>query len=522
MPLSLKLPPFEPNLVASVETNPKRLREWLIALPVANPLLAGRQLCDALAACNRVKINADDRIKLLDEYAVIQESLAIELAVLYRVPGLPLKEQAQAAALLARRFCLELADGYKIALTDRLDKRLSFGNNKVVPALIQKIMSQFYSLFQLSCRVYSAVPEGIWLEAHQLFRYAIEAHLIDQTSAEHSPGVARTYKYILLLALAEPQRFAGAELDKVFEIVENYAGYAHFQPISQLGNAAGFFLVSLDEDKPPQYLGSRSLDGYLGGGVLLDTSELVRHLHKSLAVLEAKAPLAQDRGKVLMWIEILRRVSRQWTIATKRTFQRIASHTPVDLCLGLRAAVLCVNDGHGLLEPENIFEDAIEAVEELHDTLPITHWKVINESPGGYALVSENMPAERVRAGEIVALRAQGHKHWMVASVRWLQQMDKQCLEIGLQIITVRASAVMFRPTIGHKGEQYQPALLMPEIPALKQAPMLAAPKGTYISLRELSLLTANGEVMIRVGKLVEQQMGYDLFEYQKTEEIPL
>ncbi|MEJ2792319.1 hypothetical protein WAE56_02780 [Iodobacter sp. LRB] len=516
MPLSLKLPPFEPNLATSVETNPKRLREWLIALPMANPLVAGRQLCDALAACNRVKINADDRIKLLDEYSAIQGMLASELSVLYRVPGLPLKEQAQTAAHLARRLCLELADGYKIALTDRLDKRLSFGNNKVVPVLIQKILSQFYSLFQLSCRVYSAMPEGIWLEAHKLFRYAIEAHLIDQSSTETAPSLARTYKYILLLSLAEPQRFAGAELDKVLEIVENYAGYAHFQPVSQLGNAAGFFLVNLEEDKPPQYLGTRTLEGYSGGAVLLDTSELVRHLHKSLAALEAKAPLAQDRSKVLMWIEILRRVSRQWTIAAKRTFQRIASNTPVNLCLGLRSAVLCVNDGHRLLQPENIFE---EDLEENQDALPVTHWRVINESPGGYALVSENMPAERVRAGEIVALRAQGHDHWMVASVRWLQQMDKQCLEIGLQIMTVRASAVMFRPTIGRKGEQYQPALLMPEIPALKQAPMLAAPKGTYISLRELSLLTAEGEVLIRAGKLVEQQMGYDLFEYQITEE---
>jgi cyclic-di-GMP-binding protein len=62
----------------------------------------------------------------------------------------------------------------------------------------------------------------------------------------------------------------------------------------------------------------------------------------------------------------------------------------------------------------------------------------------------------------------------------------------------------------------------LPEIPALKQAAMLATPKGTYISLRELSLLTADGEVLIRAGKLVEQQMGYDLFEYQSGEASPV
>ncbi|AMC33149.1 hypothetical protein [Janthinobacterium sp. B9-8] len=513
MPLLLKLPVCEPSLAASVETNPKRLKEWLAALPMANPLLAGRQMCDALAACNRVKINADERTKLLDEYCATLEPLSVELAVVYRAPGLPLKEQAQAAALLARRLCMELADGYKIALVDRLDKRLSFGNNKIVPVLIQKILAQYYGLSQLCYRVYSPMPEGVWLEAHKLFRYAVEAHLIDQVSSDaKSPSVARTYKYILLLALAEPQRFAGIELDKVVEIVESYASYAHFQPVSQLGSSAGFFLVSLDEDKPPQYVGARSMEGYLGGGVLLDTSELVRQLHKSLAALEAKASMAKDRAKVLMWIEILRRVSRQWTIAAKRTFQRIASHTPVDVCLGLRAAVLCVNDGRSLLQPENLLDE--DAVLGTSEELPITHWTVLNESPGGYAVVAENSQVERVRAGEIVALRAQGHESWMIASVRWLQQMDQQHLEIGLQIMTVRASAVLFRPTIGVKDGQYQPALFLPEIPALKQAPMLAAPKGSYTHLRELSVLTADGEMLIRAGKLVEQQMGYDLFEY--------
>jgi cyclic-di-GMP-binding protein len=514
MSLSLKLPVYEPNLASSVETNPKRLRAWLIALPMANPLLAGRQMCDALAACNRVKMGADDRIKLLDEYAATLESLQSELDIIYRVPGLPLKEQAHTAAMLARRLILELADGYKIALTDRLDKRLVFGNAKIVPVLIQKILAQYYALSQLCYRVYSPMPEGIWLEAHKLFRYAVEAQLIDQVSPDkNTPSVARTYKYILLLALAEPQRFAGAELDKVVEIVESYAGYSHFQPVSQLGSVAGFFLVSLDEDKPPQYVGARSMEGYLGSGVLFDTSELIRHLRKSLTDLEAKSLLSHDRIKLLMWIEILRRVSRQWAIAPKRTFQRIASETPVDICLGLRAAVLCVNEGHAFLQPEDLLGD--DAVQPVNEELPITHWKVVNESPGGYAVSADNIVVERVRAGEIVALRAQGHENWMVASVRWLQQMDKQHLEIGLQIITVRASAVMFRPTIGQKNTEYQPALLLPEIPALKQAPMLATPKGCYMNLRELSVLTADGEILIRAARLVEQQMGYDLFEYQ-------
>lgn len=517
MSLSLKLPVNDPKLASSVETNPKRLRDWLIALPMANPLGAGRQLCDALAACNRVRISVDERIKLLDEYSTALELLAGGLELIYRVPGLPLKEPAQTAVLLARRLCLELADGYKIALTERLEKRLSFGNSKVVPMLIQKILAQYYRLSQLSYRVYMPMPEGVWLEAHKLFRYAVETQLIDQSSVDkHNPSVARTYKYILLLALTEPHRFSGFELDKVVEIVEGYASYAHFQPVSQLGSSAGFFLITLDEDKPPQYVGARTAEGNLGSSVLLETTDLIRQLHKSLAALEVKAPMAHDRTKVMMWIEILRRVCRQWSIPSKRIFQRIASDTPVDICMGLRAAVLCICEGRPLLQPENILDDA-EAEQKVLDALPITHWKVINESPGGYAVAAENIPAERVKAGEIVALRAQGSETWMVASVRWLQQMDGQRLEIGLQIMTVRASAVLFRPTIGREGERYQPALLLPEIQALKQTAMLAAPKGSYVGLRELSVLTADGEILIRAGKLIEQQMGYDLFEYHAS-----
>ncbi|MGL4994975.1 MAG: hypothetical protein ACRC01_12370 [Deefgea sp.] len=519
MPLLLNLPEADPNLARSVETNPLHLREWLIGLPTGNVMEAGRLLLDALSTLNRVKMEAEDRVKLLDEYQNSLEMLTGAFETAYASPGLPMKDSARQAAQLALNLWLEMSLGWKQALMDKVEKKFSFfTSTKMVPLLIQSVLYCFWRVYQVCTRLFQPLPAGLWAEIHQLFRYCVENKFLEERKSDNpkeksSRSIATIYKQILLMALADPQRFSGPELDKIIEIIEGYASYAHFQPVSKLNSSAGFFLIELDLDRPPQFVGNRSLDHLTGQCLLFDTIELAKKLHKAEQNVELKVPLANDRQKVQMWLELLRRVIRQWSISPQRLYQRIPAEASVEVVLGLPITVLQLNGGIPLAASDRSDSSAVFAALDSLDVQPIP-WQVINESPGGYAILARDLPSEQAKPGEIVAIRSASDAGWMVASIRWLQQRHDGATEMGLQVMSAKAQPVLLRP-LGQGEAQFQAALLLPSIAALKQSQRVVAVKGCYTPLREFSVIHNSGdESKIRSAKLIEQQMGYDLFEY--------
>ncbi len=518
MPLFLTLPDFDPKLARSVETNPQQLRQWLIALPVGNVQEAGRMLLDALSTLNRIKLEPEERVKLLQEYQNSLDMLTGAFESAYASPGLPMKESARQAAQLALNLWCEIALGWKLALMDKVEKKFTFfTSSKMLPVLLQAVMYSFWRVYQVCSRLFQPMPSGMWAEIHQVFRYAAENRFLDERKTDNpkeksARPLATLYKQILLLALADPQRFSGAELDKIIEIIDGYAMYAHFQPVSKLNSSAGFFLVELELDQPPHFVGNRSLEQLPGQSILIDTIELAKKLHKAELNVEAKVPLANDRQKVQMWLEILRRVIRQWSISPQRLYQRIPAQSLVEVALGFQATVQQLNDGLPLSADNTA--DVAEQLAAIGDLeRRVMPWQVVNESPGGYAILARDLPTELAKPGEVVAIRANGGQSWMVASIRWLQQRHDGATEMGLQVMSAKAQPVLMRPM--QSGAVNQVAIVLPAIAVLQQAQRIIAIKGSYTPLREFMLLTAEGvSIKIRSAKLIEQQMGYDLFEY--------
>ncbi len=512
MQLLLDLPETAPELAKVVETNPKRLKEWLIGLPTSDIVECGRSIFDALASLNRIELGVDERVRLLNEYETMLDMLAGSFETIYVSTGLPMRDRARQAGLLCRNLWLEMAMGWKISLVNRMEKRGLFSSGKVEPLFVQRILYCYWRFFRVNCRLFMPMPKDLWSEAHQLFRLGAKNNFLDEPTAPKNRSIATLYKRLLLLSLADPLRFAPQEQDKVADIVENYGHLAHFQPAAKFANTAGYFLVELDSDKAPYFVGNRTSEPPSPASVLLETSELSRHLHKTEAAIEAKAPQSHDRARLLARLQILRRTIRQWSIAPQRTYQRIPSHAMVDIAFGLLSVANQIN--HSAMQaPLPRFPEDEKQIG--HGAEPdLSRWQVFNESPAGYAVRAISINDEEACAGEIVALRTFPEAPWIVATVRWLQQSEENGIEMGLQVLSSRAVAVLVSPSIGAGELHYLPALLLPEIPVLKLPARIAASKGTYTPLRELSLLSPEGEYKVRATKLVEQQMGYDLFDF--------
>lgn len=510
MALTLVLPEPVPGLQDVVETDPVRLREWLIALPSAQVLEAGRRILDPLSALNRVVLDMTTRAALLEQYQVALELLIGGFEAAYSTSGLPLRDEARQAALLARNLWQELALGWKLVLVDRLEKRSLFGSvNKMVPVYMVRVLEAYWQLYLVCSRLYTALPEGVWSELHQMFWHAADGRYMDEPNSPPSPTISILYKRFLLLALVDPQRFAPSEFERVLDIIISYGHHAHFCTPDKLQTAAGYFLVELDRDQPPRYVGKREERTIHESAILLDTNDLSRTLHRLELAAEAKKVEPGYREKMQEKLELIRRTMMQWSIAPQRVFQRIPESGLVDVLLNLGEVVSKLR---GTVAPE-ISADANLLVDEKKS---YSRWQILNESPGGYAVRSVYVPDESVAAGHVVALKPSGTKKWLVASVRWVQQAEDNCIEMGLQVLSAEPIPVALSPVVGGTGIAAPDAILLPELPVLFVPARLLAPKGFYTPLREIHMQTADGqEQLVRMGKLVEQQAAYDLFEFQ-------
>jgi len=248
--------------------------------------------------------------------------------------------------------------------------------------------------------------------------------------------------------------------------------------------------------------------------------EMAKHLHKALQSVEQKAPHASDKAKAQAWIDLLRRVTRQWSIAPKRVFQRIRASSRVSVVGGLRLTAYYLNDAKPLLQPVVLSDTIVDGEGPISVSGGVyaqpDEWVVLNESPGGYALRMAPIPQHCVyRVGDIVGLRGEANQPWMVATVRWLQTLDDgEALEVGVQILAPKAEPAMLRPTLVSQEASFAPCLLLEEVPAIKQPPLIVAPRGTYGAMRELVIYTDAGEHTVRCGKSHELAIGYELFEF--------
>lgn len=508
-PLQLYLPAPQAQFKTPLKLNLKQLKLWLAQLPAADVIGSIQQLHDALYAFNRASLDPDERSDLLEAYQVEFTLLHNAYLATNQLNAIPYKAQDLQNVHLVRDLCLELSFAYKLVLQGRQNKRYFFGKNKQLPTLTQQILNTHRLIQNLSCLAYLPLPDFFWLDSHKLFRFASENNFLNEINAESKKSALDLYKYLLLLPICNPKRFSPRELQHLFEITLQFAGHAELKSISELNHETDVFLVCIDEDIAPHFFGSQSLNQFSGAAILLETAKLIQALDRAYDSVSGQTPKASERTNHQRWLETLKRSKQHWDNGSKRSFNRLNTSSQAEICFGLRAICLNLNQGHSLL-PQSELDDALP----LNFEITTSSWNITDESPCGYALAAQDIPHEYARAGEIIALRNQGQNHWLIASVRWIEQDAQGEVKMGVEILAGAADVAMIRPAIGGDKMTYQPALLLPAINSRQQTTRIIASKTVYTPQYEYAIITAEGHSKIRAQKLHEQQMAYDLFEY--------
>ena len=138
MPLTLSLPPVDPNPANPPEIRPAQVFPWLDAALKRNSIEAARLIGDALAATNLVAMSDSRRLALAERYWDTADLLWPKLEVQFARAPHPLGGEALDAAKASLGLSLELFVAYKRVLEHEANKRVHFGGNRTLVALVHR------------------------------------------------------------------------------------------------------------------------------------------------------------------------------------------------------------------------------------------------------------------------------------------------------------------------------------------------------------------------------------------------
>lgn len=516
--LSLSVPALESKPAIPAEVRPKQLQALIAGLPARQPDDAAKLILEELQDLNRQQVAPERRFQALEIYRRAILGIVGRMAERYCDQPLPLADAAITGAQTAHQLLTELAYGYKHALIAEQAKLFGLSSDKHIAVLIQRAMDTLSRRLLVDYHTYSATAAGCWSEMHQLYLYALQQSLQDIRIDEDSINL--TYKRALLLALADTHHLPTTAMDQVVDYLQRFAQHAQLQPFGTPDNPAGIFLVHLNSDKPPTPLSKFRGGADLRTDILLITIEIARQVHQHLTRLQTEEP-PQNLGlpqaaTEQSYRDMLAHLLKQWGKAPKRQFNRIEKNEIINMCVGLPAMHYFLSGKTASTAQAPGDEISLNFADSPIDGDSASHksarWMVVNESAGGLALSKFVNVQVALQVGELVGLKAPTGQHWSVAAMRWASTNDETPLSVGAQMLAPHAEAVWVRTS--QQGEA-QPALLLPELPALRQPATLVMACGSYQAAATLEIEHDDGKHdRVLQTRLVERTQSFERFQF--------
>lgn len=456
-------------------TDPRRVREWVEALPRANQAATLRQLAGALEALVHQKVDGATRFQLLEALRpVVLDGVALLERQLQGTsfPLVPLKAQAADQLQALHRL---LATGYREAIADLCGPSGSvpFLRGGVVTQALERALYHASRQLALAYFLYRTPPAGAWLELHVLngFARSVKLHQkpVDDIALRRPATAESGYAQAVLLALSNPYRFSQREQSELWQITRDLAEHCHFHEAHAPEDA---FAVPQDRDDGPGYIPEERADA---GERLLwfDLSPLAAQLDHALGEQRhGEVLLRFARGHaVLGQADLLRRLRSGWGHASARHHHRHGAGHVLNSVVGLSGLhfFLAGNQDFdsfmrrvGDVAPRaGGAERAVWAVAEPTGRVPVARARVLDQSLGGYRLSWPASEQVRARVGELVGLSLSDteDRDWMVGVVRWLRYEDDGAVQAGIELLARRGSAVAVRTAEGHGPQAVRPTL---------------------------------------------------------------
>lgn len=504
------------------------IRQWIGRLPLANTGETVKQLYQTLVLANRCDLAPNDLLNILEQIHAPIEFVMKALHKHFVNAPHPLSNRGKRVAQLTAEINNELAIGYKHVAQKSAVNIASASRNPMLLSSLQRTLFYLNRLLITHYQSYTLPESEVWKEINQIYRYAednklhrieIENNLDENISKVTS--ISNTYKDILLLSIANPNRLDGDKIIKLNQAVENYGMLCTLTRNVDRDDDRCQFVVNLDQDSKPLPLAL-----YKG-----DMTEETRILNTSRMTTQLKAEIQQssiESGHGLTR-EIFKSLVASWEHTSKRKSLRTKRRMETEIAIGLTASHRTLdqskNQNEILLTNEDddatILFEGEDSKATSFNILPCT---ILNRSSMGYGMLWSGEQTQLIRVGELVAIKDQPKRNdpttvWNICLVRWIQHLDDEEFHFGVQLLSRDAQPVKAKNF--EKGNTSPPrleCLLVPADEKLNIPPSIITP-GLFRSQQHIFVDMGSEKHSVILTRLLRSKASFRQFAYAIADE---
>ncbi|TXH93978.1 MAG: molecular chaperone [Pseudomonas sp.] len=549
------------------EASPRELKRWVDALSKANIGETARQLYQSLIELNQLITPGDNRLQLLELLRPEVYSVTRHLERHFLNQSIVLDDRPRKVANLCQALQSQLAIGYKLVITQELANFVA-DRAQLLTIALQRASHALYGPLIRASQLYCPVPEGLWLELHQLYRLASQHGLqqiqVHDSLARNGQSLSQEQVYLsaLLLGCARCNQMRQSGIARLADALEDWSALATLHSAT---TPSCLFAIAPQVDGPPRYkslFGDSELHALLG----LDPHALVDALKERLLLADS-----DEAGRLQipegMPQDLLQHLTWAWGDIAERTFQRNPGKGNLTACIGMSALHYHLAGGRhftDLLKRQeaqhnarfaptdlsantpDVWADAFDARRESHwdsghameeiqfksvsenkrsngqaqESYPVHELPIINQSPGGFCLNWPNDVPAQLQAGELLGIQDAPDQGWSICVVRWIRQVRGGGTQMGIELISPHAQPCGVQ--LVRKNEQnsdYLRALLLPEIAAISRPATLITPRLPFQESHKVMINHNGHETRALLSRKQASTGSFSQFEYRTLDD---
>lgn len=570
--LLLRVPAPGKQSLSFCDATARELKRWIAHLPKANLGETARQLYQALVELNQLATPTDNRLQLLELIRPEVHFVCQHLERHFLGQSIVLDERPRKVANLCQALQNHLAIGYKLIIVQEASHSgRDRDRAQLLTIALQRAVHALNGPLIRSNQLYCPVPEGLWLELHQLYRLAESRQLhrvvVRDPLAQHAQGLSTEQSYLaaLLLGCARCNQMRQIGIARLAEALPSWSTLVRLQSAEL---PSSLFAVAPQLDGPPRY---KSLFQDVEPRTLLglDTLPLVEAIKEYLLLPAAQRSQSRLLVPAGITLDLLQHLSSAWGDISERTFQRNRGQGSLTLCIGMSALhfflagsrpfgdVLKLSQDAGqalfgtLVKPaaKDVWANAFDAqptqggqagmqLEEIEYARPVSESSappqvstapesyptfnaaVVNHSPGGYCLNWSREVPSQLQAGELLGVQDAPGQAWSIAVVRWIRQVRGGGTQMGIELVAPQAQScgvLLLRK--GEQNSHYLRALLLPAIGAISRPATLLTPRLPFQEGDKVQINLHGNEHRAMLTRRLTNTGSFNQFEYQVLEQ---
>jgi hypothetical protein len=468
-------------------TQPRVVKRWLDALPIAHIGETSRQLYIAMRDVNQEEnVPVKHRFNFLEGIAEPLNMILPELHKHYVGKPLPLSKKRRKIADLYTQLLRQSILGYQQVIARAIDLN-RFGWKKVVTTSVHRIF-HYSGLLLLNQRLlYQPYQKGLWLQLYWLYQMVESYKLLNaKVACRYLPGKKSTlsaeFNKLLLHSLLAPNLFRPQELEEVLNNMDSWIDtiITAKQRPSEHDQTYAF---TLDTDIPPGLMAS-NLNISENPEIdvrYLNLTPLLQYLNHLLT--QAKPGVDQihlTRHQVISRRSLLLLLNN-WGRPTSRDGERRLIQGQAEVAIGISAIHYIIAEGRqepqreseeqilvsapdsfismhtdpkksdnslsalGFTTDRDVHTDIWESAYFEPEPTPLA-WtesirmkvysylnaKVLNISKGGFCIALPYDGVENIQTSDLVVIRGK-RGEWQLGEIRWLLCPSNAPIRAGIQ-----------------------------------------------------------------------------------------